>query len=165
MTFRSDETEGKTEVSEAKTREVPLLLEDVDITGTDAKIERRHAATPVTSRKKDSYVRLRVRRRVRGVAESSEALAARKGLAEVFPSEHPRVFSTAEVALLLGGAGKVDVEETRVRARVSGGYETSKRKHSERLWGFVRRRSEENRAFFFLKKFLKFVAVSSRVPP
>jgi hypothetical protein len=96
------------------------------------------------------------------------------------------MFSTAEVALLVGGAAVVDVDEMRKHARYGGGYEaretdgtdaknqsrafasvSESREKNEKtfpqpewLWRFLSRASAHDRALF-----LKFVTGSSRLPP
>ena len=161
------------------TREVPLM-------GCSAEQTR---TTPVTIANRDAYVRLRAAHQVARVASSAAARAAGAGFAELVPPELlNRVFSTAEVALLVGGAAVVDVDEMRKHARYGGGYEaretdgTDAKKRASRasvasvsesrdinektfpqpewLWRFLSRASAHDRALF-----LKFVTGSSRLPP
>lgn len=130
--------------------------------------------TPVTIANRDAYVRLRAAHQVARVASSAAARAAGKGFAELVPPEllNQGLFSAAEVALLVGGAAVVDVDEMRKHARYGGGYEafasvSESREKNEKtfpqiewLWRFLRRASAHDRALF-----LKFVTGSSRLPP
>ena len=151
-----------------ETREVPLRGCSIDQTPT----------TPVTATNRDAYVRLRAAHQVARVACSAAARAARAGFAELVPPERlRRLFSTAEAALLVGGAAEVDVDEMRKHARYGGGYEASDGRTTdaksgdenrasrtfpqpEWLWRFLRKVSAHDRAMF-----LKFVTGSSRLPP
>ena len=174
-------TEGASEPGSSTfgtvTREVPLM-------GCSAEQTR---TTPVTIANRDAYVRLRAAHQVARVASSAAARAAGAGFAELVPPELlNRMFSTAEVALLVGGAAVVDVDEMRKHARYGGGYEAREtdgtdaknqsrafasvselREKNEKtfpqpewLWRFLSRASAHDRALF-----LKFVTGSSRLPP
>ena len=180
LTFAVDETatrvgdgDGASGASETVSREVPLTGRSTDQTPT----------TSVTAANRDAYVRLRAAHQVARVTSSAAARAARAGFAELVPLEAlSRAFSVAEVALLVGGAAAVDVDDMRKHARYGGGYEagsdarlpsadvrgdetrttTTSRTfpQPEWLWRFLRRASEHERAMF-----LKFVTGSSRLPP
>ena len=136
--------------------------------------EQTRTSIPVTIANRDAYVRLRAAHQVARVASSAAARAAGAGFAELVPPEllNQGLFSTAEVALLVGGAAVVDVDEMRKHARYGGGYEaretdgTDAKNQSrafpqpEWLWKFLTRASAHDRALF-----LKFVTGSSRLPP
>ena len=136
----------------SETREVPLMGLRTTETPT----------TPVTAANRETYVRLRAAHQVARVASSAAARAASVGFAELVPPEClRRMFSTAEVALLVGGAATVDVDEMREHARYGGGYEIHGTfPQPEWLWRFLRRAAAHDRAAF-----LKFVTGSSRLPP
>ena len=119
--------------------------------------------TPVTAANRDLYVSLRAAHQVARVSNSAAARFARAGFAELVPPDFMRsMFSTAEVALLVGGAATVDVDEMRTHARYGGGYETGPGTfpQPEWLWRFLRRALAHDRAAL-----LKFVTGSSRLPP
>jgi hypothetical protein len=164
LTFSLDETYERVEsvdgTNDSNKWRVATETKEVPLMGC-GKMETKE--TPVTAANRDLYVSLRAAHQVARVSNSAAARFARAGFAELVPPDFMRsMFSTSEVALLVGGAATVDVDEMQTHARYGGGYETGPGTfpQPEWLWRFLRRALAHDRVAF-----LKFVTGSSRLPP
>ncbi|KAG1714616.1 E3 ubiquitin-protein ligase SMURF2 [Nymphon striatum] len=111
---------------------------------------------PLTEENKKEYVKLYVNYRfMRGIEQ--QFLALQKGFNELIPQHLLRSFDERELELIIGGLGKIDLEDWKSNTRL---------KHCDQntnvvkwFWKAVESYSEEMRA-----RVLQFVTGSSRVP-
>ena len=101
-------------------------------TTVETKLGRRDVTEKITHQNRNEYVAFRPMRQVDRVSSSSAVRATRKGLTSVVPLEHLSVFSTAEVALMLGGAKEFSVVDMRNSVKWPAGTKT----HRNSLFGF-----------------------------
>ncbi|ESN93979.1 hypothetical protein HELRODRAFT_115219 [Helobdella robusta] len=111
---------------------------------------------PVTQENKKEYVKLYVNWRfMRGVEAQFAAL--QKGLNELVPQQLLKPFDEREIELMIGGLGRIDVEDWRKNTRLK--HCTSSSDVVVWFWRAVEEYDEERRA-----RLLQFVTGSSRVP-
>ncbi|XP_022236629.1 E3 ubiquitin-protein ligase SMURF2-like, partial [Limulus polyphemus] len=110
----------------------------------------------VTDDNKKEYVRLYVNYRfMRGIEQ--QFLALQKGFNELIPQHLLKSFDEKELELLIGGLGKIDLEDWRLNTRLK--HCTPDHNIVKWFWKVVESYSEERRA-----RLLQFVTGSSRVP-
>jgi len=110
----------------------------------------------VTEDNKKEYVKLYVTYRwCQGIEQ--QFLALQKGFHEVIPQHHLRPFDERELELVIGGIGKIDIEDWKSHTRLK--HCSSDTPVVKWFWVIVDSYSEEMRA-----RLLQFVTGSSRVP-
>jgi len=110
----------------------------------------------VTEDNKKEYVKLYVQWRfMRGI--EAQFLALHKGFTELIPQHLLRPFDERELELMIGGLGKIDVEDWKRHTRLK--HCTLETNIVRWFWRAVEERNEERRA-----RLLQFVTGSSRVP-
>lgn len=111
---------------------------------------------PVTEENKREYVRLYVNYRfMRGIEQ--QFLALQKGFNELIPQHLLKAFDEKELELVIGGLGKIDLEDWKMNTRLK--HCTPDTNIVKWFWQAVESYSEERRA-----RLLQFVTGSSRVP-
>ncbi|KAL0279040.1 UNVERIFIED_CONTAM: hypothetical protein PYX00_000684 [Menopon gallinae] len=111
---------------------------------------------PVTQENKKEYVKLYVNYRfMRGIEQ--QFLALLKGFTEVVPANLLRLFDERELELVLGGIGRIDVEDWKQNTRLK--HCTPTTPVVVWFWEIVEKYSDEMQA-----RLLQFVTGSSRVP-
>lgn len=111
---------------------------------------------PVTDDNKKEYVRLFVNYRfMRGIEQ--QFLALQKGFSELIHPNLLKSFDEKELELVIGGLGKIDLEDWKANTRLK--HCTSESNVVKWFWQTVESYSEERRA-----RLLQFVTGSSRVP-
>ncbi|XP_076366217.1 E3 ubiquitin-protein ligase SMURF2-like isoform X2 [Tachypleus tridentatus] len=111
---------------------------------------------PVTDDNKKEYVRLYVNYRfMRGIEQ--QFLALQKGFNELISQHLLKSFDEKELELLIGGLGKIDVEDWKVNTRLK--HCTPDHNIVKWFWQVIDCYNEERRA-----RLLQFVTGSSRVP-
>lgn len=110
----------------------------------------------VTEDNKKEYVKLYVTYRwCQGIEQ--QFLALQKGFHEVIPQHHLRPFDERELELVIGGIGKIDIEDWKSHTRLK--HCNADNPIVKWFWEIVDSYSEEMRA-----RLLQFVTGSSRVP-
>ncbi|XP_075557590.1 SMAD specific E3 ubiquitin protein ligase [Dermacentor variabilis] len=111
---------------------------------------------PVTDDNKKEYVRLFVNYRfMRGIEQ--QFLALQKGFSELIHPNLLKSFDEKELELVIGGLGKIDLEDWKANTRLK--HCTADSNVVKWFWRTVESYSEERRA-----RLLQFVTGSSRVP-
>ncbi|XP_035208709.1 E3 ubiquitin-protein ligase SMURF2-like [Stegodyphus dumicola] len=111
---------------------------------------------PVTDENKREYVRLYVNYRfMRGIEQ--QFLALQKGFNELIPQHLLKSFDEKELELVIGGLGKIDLEDWKMNTRLK--HCNPDTNIVKWFWKAVDSYSEEQRA-----RLLQFVTGSSRVP-
>ncbi|GIX70244.1 e3 ubiquitin-protein ligase SMURF2 [Caerostris extrusa] len=111
---------------------------------------------PVTEENKREYVRLYVNYRfMRGIEQ--QFLALMKGFNELIPQHLLKGFDEKELELVIGGLGKIDLEDWKINTRLK--HCNPDTNIVKWFWKAVDSYSEEQRA-----RLLQFVTGSSRVP-
>ncbi|PRD28874.1 UNVERIFIED_CONTAM: smurf2 [Trichonephila clavipes] len=111
---------------------------------------------PVTDENKREYVRLYVNYRfMRGIEQ--QFLALMKGFNELIPQHLLKAFDEKELELVIGGLGKIDLEDWKINTRLK--HCNPDTNIVKWFWKAVESYSEEQRA-----RLLQFVTGSSRVP-
>ncbi|KAG8185292.1 hypothetical protein JTE90_023901 [Oedothorax gibbosus] len=111
---------------------------------------------PVTDENKREYVRLYVNYRfMRGIEQ--QFLALMKGFNELIPQHLLKAFDEKELELVIGGLGKIDLEDWKLNTRLK--HCNPDTNIVKWFWKAVDSYSEEQRA-----RLLQFVTGSSRVP-
>ncbi|XP_067123380.1 E3 ubiquitin-protein ligase SMURF2 isoform X2 [Centruroides vittatus] len=111
---------------------------------------------PVTEENKREYVRLYVNYRfMRGIEQ--QFLALQKGFNELIPQHLLKAFDEKELELVIGGLGKIDLEDWKLHTRLK--HCTPDTNIVKWFWQCVDSYNEERRA-----RLLQFVTGSSRVP-
>ena len=113
---------------------------------------------PVTDANVEEYLRLRVAHDVRRVTRSAAVKCVRAAMNDVVPAEYVRMFTAPELACLMGGTAKIDVDEWRANTIYEGGYDADS-PQVRWLWRLVGKFTPEERTLL-----LKFVTGSSRMP-
>lgn len=110
----------------------------------------------VTEENKKEYVKLYVTYRwCQGIEQ--QFLALQKGFHEVIPQHHLRPFDERELELVIGGIGKIDIQDWQSHTRLK--HCNTETPVVQWFWAIVESYSEEMRA-----RLLQFVTGSSRVP-
>ncbi|CAL8102741.1 unnamed protein product [Orchesella dallaii] len=110
----------------------------------------------VTEKNKEEYVRLFVNYRfMRGIEQ--QFLALQKGFYEVVPANLLKMFDEKELELIIGGIGKIDIEDWKVNTKLKACGPMDR--IPVWFWEIVESYDEEMRA-----RLLQFVTGSSRVP-
>ncbi|GFT89132.1 e3 ubiquitin-protein ligase SMURF2 [Nephila pilipes] len=111
---------------------------------------------PVTDENKREYVRLYVNYRfMRGIEQ--QFLALMKGFNELIPQHLLKAFDEKELELVIGGLGKIDLEDWKINTRLK--HCNPDTNIVKWFWKAVESYNEEQRA-----RLLQFVTGSSRVP-
>jgi len=111
----------------------------------------------VTDENKDLYVSLQLQWRINGsIADQVRCL--KQGFAEIIPEDHVMVFEPRELLLLLNGKSTVVVEEMRMAARYTGGYDATSTSVTL-FWEAFQIMTQNER-----RMLLKFATGASRVP-